>query len=90
MTVMMGVSRSSTATTTPTGDVVYLARGTSNTAADALLSPEEHGVRLGADGELIGVTLISVKRLLEQDGCLTITVPRTVHMREDELGAVLD
>lgn len=72
------------------GDVLYLARGRSNTAADALLSPEEHGVRLGADGELIGVTLNSVKRLLEQDGCLTITVPRTVHVREDELGAVLD
>ena len=35
------------------------------------------------------MTLISVKRLLEQSGYLTITVPRTVHVREDELGGVL-
>ena len=46
-------------------------------------------MRFGPDGEVIGVTLISVKRLLEQDGYLTITVPRTVHVGEDELGGVL-
>ena len=46
-------------------------------------------MRVGADGEVIGVTLISVKRLLEQDGYLTITLPRTVHVRKDELGGAL-
>ena len=71
------------------GDVLYLSRGESRVAADGLLTPEGHGVRFGPDGRVIGVTLISVKRLLEQDGYLTITVPRTVHVRDDELGGVL-
>lgn len=46
-------------------------------------------MRFGPDGEVIGLTPISVKRLLEQDGYVTVTVPRTVHVREDELGGVL-
>ena len=71
------------------GDVLYLGQGESRVAADCLLTSEGHGVRFGPDGEVIGLTLISVKRLLEQDGYLTITVPRTVHVRKDELGGVL-
>jgi uncharacterized protein YuzE len=71
------------------GDVLYLSRGESRVATDGLLTSEGHGVRFGLDGEVIGVTLISVKRLLEQDGHLPITVPRTVHVREDELGGAL-
>jgi uncharacterized protein YuzE len=71
------------------GDVLYLSRGESRVAADSLLTSEGHGVRFGPDGEVIGVTLISVKRLLEEDGYFTITVPRTTHVREDELGGVL-
>jgi uncharacterized protein YuzE len=37
------------------GDVLYLTRGHSNVAADAALTPEGHGVRYGADGEVIGL-----------------------------------
>jgi uncharacterized protein YuzE len=36
------------------GDVLYLTRGESNMAADAVLTPEGHGVRYGPDGEVIG------------------------------------
>jgi uncharacterized protein YuzE len=71
------------------GDVLYLSRGEARVAAEGLLTSEGHGVRFGPDGEVMGLTLISVKRLLEQDGYLTITVPRTVHLREDELGGLL-
>jgi uncharacterized protein YuzE len=71
------------------GDVLYLSRGESRVAADGLLTSEGHGVRFGPDGEVIGVTLISVKQLLEEDGYLTITVPRTVQVSEDELAEVL-
>jgi hypothetical protein len=46
-------------------------------------------VRFDPDGEVIGLTLINVKWLLEQDGYVTVTVPRTVHVQEDELGGVL-
>jgi hypothetical protein len=71
------------------GDVLYLSRGESRVAANGLLTSEGHGVRFGLGGEVIGVTLTSVKRLLEQDGYLTITVPCTARMREDELGRLL-
>jgi hypothetical protein len=43
-------------------------------AADAVLTPEGHGVRYGPDGEVIGVTIINAKWLLERDGHLTIHV----------------
>jgi uncharacterized protein YuzE len=60
------------------GDVLYLARGESNMAADAVLTPEGHGVRYGADGEVIGVTIINARWLLERDGHLTITLSHAV------------
>jgi hypothetical protein len=71
------------------GDVLYLSRSESRVAADGLLTSEGHGVRFGPDGEVVGLTLISVKRLLGHDGYLTITVPRTVHLLEEELEGVL-
>jgi len=33
------------------GDVLYLTRGESNVATDAVLTPEGHGVRYGPHGE---------------------------------------
>lgn len=49
------------------GDVLYLERGESNMAADAVLTPEGHGVRYGPDGEVIGITIIKA------DGCWSVT-----------------
>jgi uncharacterized protein YuzE len=72
------------------GDVLYLTRGESNVAADAVLTPEGHGVRYGPDGEVIGVTLINARWLLEHDGHLTITVPHSVRVEAGELAAALD
>ena len=54
-----------------------------------MLTPEGHGVRYGPDGEVIGVTIINARWLLERDGHLTITVPRSVRVEADELAAVL-
>jgi uncharacterized protein YuzE len=71
------------------GDVLYLARGESNKAADALLTPEGHGVRYGSYGEVISVTIINAKWLLERDGYLTITLPHSVRIEADELAAAL-
>src|SRR5580692_4871332 len=48
------------------GDVLYLTRGGSNMAADAALTPEGHGVRYNADGQVIGVTIINARWLLER------------------------
>lgn len=71
------------------GDVLYLTRGEANMAADAVLTPEGHGVRFGADGEVIGVTIINAKWLLERDGHLTITLPHSVRVEAGELAAAL-
>ena len=62
------------------GDVLYLARGESTEAADAALTPEGHGVRYDADGQVMGVTIIGARRLLDRDGHLTITLPHEVRV----------
>jgi uncharacterized protein YuzE len=72
------------------GDVLYLTRGETNMAADAVLTPEGHGVRYGPGGEVIGVTIINARWLLERDGHLTITVPHSVRVEARELAAALD
>ena len=69
------------------GDVLYLTRGETNMAADAVLTPEGHGVRYGPDGQVIGVTIINARWLLERDGHLTITVPHSVRVEAGELAA---
>jgi uncharacterized protein YuzE len=71
------------------GDVLYLGRGESNVAADALLTSEGHGVRFDSHGGVIGVTIINARRIIEQDGYLTITLPRSVRVDAGELAAVL-
>lgn len=67
------------------GDVLYLARGTSNHASDAALTREGHGVRYDENGEVIGVTIINARRIIEHDGYLAITLPHTAHVQADEL-----
>ncbi len=73
------------------GDVLYLARGESNGAADASLTPEGHGVRydVDVDGSVIGVTIVNARWLLERDGHLTITLPHEVHLDAQDLAAAL-
>lgn len=71
------------------GDVLYLSRGPSRTAADGEETPEGHVVRYNADGDVIGVTIISAKSLLERDGYLKITMPHEVRLRPGELTPAL-
>jgi uncharacterized protein YuzE len=71
------------------GDVLYLARGESNVAADAVLTPEGHGVRYDTDGQVIGVTIINARWLLERNGHLTITLPHVVRVEAGALAAAL-
>lgn len=67
------------------GDVLYLARGAANHASDAALTREGHGVRYDESGEVIGVTIINARRIIEHDGYLTITLPHVVLVQADEL-----
>ena len=71
------------------GDVLYLGRGDTNHASDAALTPEGHGVRYDESGEVIGVTNINARRIVESDGYLTITLPHSVRVEAGELAAAL-
>jgi len=67
------------------GDVLYLARGVAGHASDAALTREGHGVRYDESGEVIGVTIIDARRIIERDGYLKITLPHTALVQADEL-----
>lgn len=71
------------------GDVLYLARGTMNHASDVALTREGHGVRYDENGEVIGVTIINARRIIEHDGYLTITLPHAVQVQAGDLATVL-
>lgn len=62
------------------GDVLYLARGGTDRASDAALTPEGHSVRYDEDGGVIGVTIINARSILEHEGHLTITLPHAVRI----------
>jgi uncharacterized protein YuzE len=56
------------------GDVLYLHVGDPRTAVDFDESPEGHHVRFGANGELVGITIVNARWLLEQDGKIVVTL----------------
>ena len=47
--------------------------------------PRGHGVRYGADGQILGVTVINARWLLDRDGHFTITLPREVRVDAHDL-----
>lgn len=49
-------------------DVLYLHVGDPSRAVDYDETPEGHAVRFDGDGDLVGLTLVRPKRLLERDG----------------------
>jgi uncharacterized protein YuzE len=71
------------------GDVLYLGRGDADVASNAALTPEGHGVRYGEAGEVIGVTIIDARRIVEHDGYLTITLPHAVRVQARDLASAL-
>jgi uncharacterized protein YuzE len=56
-------------------DVLYLSIGDSREATDSVVTPEGHAIRLGADGEIIGMTLVNAKWLSDRDGALNVSLP---------------
>lgn len=72
------------------GDVLYLHRADPNDAVEVDASPEGHALRFNAAGELIGVTIVRPRWLLEQEGEIKITIPEEIHLPptaiEDALG----
>ena len=51
-------------------------------------SPEGHHTRYDATGNLVGITIVNARYLLERDGMITVTLPDRVLTARD-LGDVL-
>jgi uncharacterized protein YuzE len=71
------------------GDVLYLRRGERQEAAETFSTPEGHAVRMDNDGEVIGITIVNAKWLVERDGKITVTVPSLIETNADDLAAAL-
>ncbi len=71
------------------GDVLYLRRGERQAAADTFGTPEGHAVRLDDSGEVIGITIVNAKWLVERDGKITVTVPSLIETNADDLAEAL-
>ena len=62
------------------GDVLYLRVGERQAATDGEATPEGHALRFDADGNVIGLTIINARWLLERDGEILVTLPEQVHV----------
>lgn len=71
------------------GDVLYLRRSERQEAAETFGTPEGHAVRLDENREVIGITIVNAKWLVERDGKITVTVPSLIETNPDELAAAL-
>jgi uncharacterized protein YuzE len=49
-------------------DVLYLRRGERQEAAETFSTPEAHAVRMDENREVIGITIVNAKWLVERDG----------------------
>lgn len=58
------------------GDVLYLSIGEPRDAADSDETPEGHIVRYDDREQVIGLTLVTAKWLLDRNETLTITFPQ--------------
>lgn len=72
------------------GDVLYLHVGEPQPGADPEETPEGHAVRFGADGRVIGVTIVNAKWLRDHAQPIVITIPERIAMDPDELGPGID
>jgi uncharacterized protein YuzE len=69
-------------------DVLYLHVGDPASAVGFDATPEGHHTRYGKDGSLVGLTIVSARRLLERGGEVVITLPEQKVCASD-LAAVL-
>jgi uncharacterized protein YuzE len=89
MTVTIGSLTFDHASYDARGDVLYLHIGDPQAAAGSEETPEGHVLRFDADGEVIGLTIINAKWLLERDHAINVTVPEHVAVGPDALAEAL-
>ncbi|MGH2902004.1 MAG: DUF2283 domain-containing protein [Solirubrobacteraceae bacterium] len=89
MTVTIGSLTFDHASYDDRGDVLYLHAGARQEAADSEETPEGHVLRFNAQGEIIGLTIINAKWLLERDHAINVTIPEHVAVSPDALSEAL-
>ena len=63
--------------------------GDPSTAVDFDATPEGHAVRFDSDGQLVGLTIVGAKRVLNERGWIEITRPERVSVEWDALEPAL-
>jgi uncharacterized protein YuzE len=71
------------------GDVLYLWAGTPRPPAFDDASPESHYLQFGEHGELIAITIVNARWLLEHEGKIVVTLPDGSRLETADLGPVL-
>jgi uncharacterized protein YuzE len=70
-------------------DVLYLHVGEPQ-AGEGEETPEGHVLRYAPGmSHVVGLTVIGARGTLERDGCLSITVPKTIEMTAEDLAPAL-
>lgn len=73
----------------PDGDILYLHIGAPQ-AGEGEETPEGHVLRFApGTQQIVGLTIINAKHVLDRDGRLVVTVPGTVEASADELAPAL-
>jgi uncharacterized protein YuzE len=71
------------------GDVLYLHIGEPQ-PAEGEETPEGHLLRFAPGTQtIVGLTILSPQRVLERDGNLTVTLPKTTEMSPEDLAPAL-
>jgi uncharacterized protein YuzE len=71
-------------------DVLYLHVGEPTQAVDFDESPEGHALRFDSDGQLVGITIVNAKRLLDDAKPIVITIPERVTIDPATLAPAVD
>lgn len=71
------------------GDVLYLHIGDRQEAAESEETPEGHVLRFNTGGEIIGLTIINAKWLLQRDRAINVAIPEHVAVSPGALAEAL-
>jgi uncharacterized protein YuzE len=89
VTVRIGAYRFDRVDYDALGDVLYLRVAEATPEAKTYGTPEGHGVSFDDSGDVIGLTIVNAKWLIERDGKITITVPSLIEATAEELAPAL-
>ncbi len=70
-------------------DVLYLHKADPQEAVEFDESPEGHHLRFDRQGELVGITIVRPRWLLENEGQVSITLPERVSVDREALDRAL-